>query len=360
MKILFEGGWWDNGPVSNRQVVRELVLAWSESFPDDEVFVLVPDSAAESARQTLPETTGIVTTRLRQQGLIAMFATGLANRRVGADAVLTQNFAPVVGKTRATVLLHDRLFISNPEWFTWLEQRYFDVMTRSLRRAKNIVATSATEAEAIVASGLADHVESIGLAPGSELLGATESNPGIEVEDGRFWLAVGRLNVRKNLEFAIRSGVEAGVISPDCPLVVVGAADGKSTALGTLSGLVDEGSLRFTGHVAPGELVWLYRRARGLFFMSRGEGFGLPPLEALHFGCPPVVSDIPVMREITGNSAVYVPLDDVEGASRLLATLTPESLRSSAAQAGRFAAESYSWPQTVQRLRRAMVEGPDR
>ena len=44
--------------------------------------------------------------------------------------------------------------------------------------------------------------------------------------------------------------------------------------------------------------------------MSLDEGFGIPVLEALHFGAPVVVSDIPVFREILGDRATFVsPLD---------------------------------------------------
>ena len=44
----------------------------------------------------------------------------------------------------------------------------------------------------------------------------------------------------------------------------------------------------------------------------------MPALEALACGVPVVVSDIPVLREITGGLAQYVPVGDVEA---LAATL---------------------------------------
>ncbi|MFW1401537.1 glycosyltransferase, partial [Vibrio parahaemolyticus] len=52
------------------------------------------------------------------------------------------------------------------------------------------------------------------------------------------------------------------------------------------------------GYVSDGELAWLYGNCRAFLFFSRGEGFGLPPLEALLAGAEVVASDIPVMREI--------------------------------------------------------------
>jgi glycosyltransferase involved in cell wall biosynthesis len=45
-------------------------------------------------------------------------------------------------------------------------------------------------------------------------------------------------------------------------------------------------------------LVELYRACSGVLVASRGEGFGLPILEAAQFGKPILVRDIPVFREI--------------------------------------------------------------
>ena len=48
------------------------------------------------------------------------------------------------------------------------------------------------------------------------------------------------------------------------------------------------------------------------------EGFGLPPLEALARGCPVICSDIPVFREILGNTPHYFNPLDVEALQQLL------------------------------------------
>jgi len=53
----------------------------------------------------------------------------------------------------------------------------------------------------------------------------------------------------------------------------------------------------------------LYAHASGLLFLSKGEGFGLPLVEAAHHGIPIICSDIPVFREIAKNFATYVSTD---------------------------------------------------
>ena len=58
------------------------------------------------------------------------------------------------------------------------------------------------------------------------------------------------------------------------------------------------------------EIAHLYRNATALLLISKGEGFGLPLVEAAHYGTPIICSDIPVFREVAGKHATYVGFDD--------------------------------------------------
>ena len=55
----------------------------------------------------------------------------------------------------------------------------------------------------------------------------------------------------------------------------------------------------------------VYRRATVLLQPSEAEGFGLPVAEAMARGCPVVASDIPVLREIGGEGAIYCEAGNV-------------------------------------------------
>jgi glycosyltransferase involved in cell wall biosynthesis len=97
--------------------------------------------------------------------------------------------------------------------------------------------------------------------------------------------------------------------------VVVGSAE-FSGAGARLPEAVDDyvrsGRLVFLGRISDGELRWMYERAVCLVFLSRDEGFGLPPVEAMQFGTPVLVSDIPVMREVVGSQGAYVSPDSAQ------------------------------------------------
>jgi glycosyltransferase involved in cell wall biosynthesis len=58
-------------------------------------------------------------------------------------------------------------------------------------------------------------------------------------------------------------------------------------------------------------LASVYRRAALVLQPSRREGFGLPLIEALACGTPVVATDLPALREVGGEAAIYCPEGDV-------------------------------------------------
>jgi glycosyltransferase involved in cell wall biosynthesis len=66
----------------------------------------------------------------------------------------------------------------------------------------------------------------------------------------------------------------------------------------------------------------LHERAAALAFVSRFEGFGIPPIEAMLAGTPVLASSHPVVREVVGDAALTVDESDPEaiaaGIERLL------------------------------------------
>lgn len=40
---------------------------------------------------------------------------------------------------------------------------------------------------------------------------------------------------------------------------------------------------------------------------SKGEGFGVPLIEAAYFNMPMLIRDVPAIREIAGNTTNYFP-----------------------------------------------------
>jgi glycosyltransferase involved in cell wall biosynthesis len=99
-------------------------------------------------------------------------------------------------------------------------------------------------------------------------------------------------------------------------------------------------------------LAALYRRAALVLQPSEAEGFGLPLAEAMACAAPLLVSDLPVLREVAGDAAVYRPVGDVpawvEAALALLDDPThPSDARR---QAGLVRSALFRWEAHAERL----------
>lgn len=69
---------------------------------------------------------------------------------------------------------------------------------------------------------------------------------------------------------------------------------------------------KFAGFAKDYELVKFYQQARLNLLLSRDEGFGFSYLEAASQMCPSVLSDIPVLREISdGKGAIFAKPQDL-------------------------------------------------
>lgn len=348
MRVLFDGFWWEGGPVSGKVVLREMVHAWLREHPQDDLVLAVPAHDVETVRAQVPADVEVVGLRSRPQALAAALELPIVARRLRPDITIVQNYTPVVG--RSAVFIHDVLFKTNPEWFTRLERIYFSPMTVLARRASAVFTSSATEARRIERCAPAlGTVAPVGLAVASSLKAQTPTPPAGVEPDQRFLLSVCRLNIRKNLQTAIAAALDAEHVTADCPLLVVGELEGKAAAqTPEVRRAVETGVVRFLGTVTEAELRWLYERAALFVFLSLGEGFGLPPVEALDFGCPVLASDLPIFRETLGDGAVFAPAMDVRAAAEVMDAAAAGTLSLPATP------RPYSWGESV-RLMRATV-----
>ena len=131
-----------------------------------------------------------------------------------------------------------------------------------------------------------------------------------------------RLTPRKNVELALRALARVRETFPSARLVVTGPLGphnpanmdylARLTALRAELGLAD--AAHFLAHLAdvylPDAVIAdFYRLADALLLPSREEGFGIPMLEAAYSHLPVFCADIPPLRELGGEEAVYFSPD---------------------------------------------------
>jgi glycosyltransferase involved in cell wall biosynthesis len=123
-------------------------------------------------------------------------------------------------------------------------------------------------------------------------------------------LHVGSCIPRKRIDVLL--DVFAGVRArrPDLRLVKVGGPWTAEQAAQIERLAVGPAILAFRD-LSRRQIAELYRNAAVVLLPSEAEGFGLPVIEALACGAAVLASDLPVLREVAGASAVYCPVGDV-------------------------------------------------
>jgi glycosyltransferase involved in cell wall biosynthesis len=174
---------------------------------------------------------------------------------------------------------------------------------------------------------------------------------------GDYFLFVGTLQPAKNLAGAIRA---FAIFSEKYDkarhrLMVVGANGwGRNDYDALIRELGMEKRISFAGYISDDELDRLYAGCKGLILMSLYEGFGIPPLEALSWNKPSIVSNLSSLPGVVGRTGIQVdPLNYEQGAIAIrdIAEAPDRYLQGRDEQLAKFAAE-------LQALKfRAILEG---
>lgn len=121
-----------------------------------------------------------------------------------------------------------------------------------------------------------------------------------EVIESPYILYVGNAYPHKNLNTLIKAFKKAG--KDNEKLVLVGK---KNYFYQRLQEEFNDKSIVLFGEASDEELSSLYANAKAFVMPSLMEGFGLPPLEAMANGCFVIASDIPALREVCSDSAMF-------------------------------------------------------
>lgn len=156
-----------------------------------------------------------------------------------------------------------------------------------------------------------------------------------------YFIYTGNAYPHKNLERLIEA-----IVLMDGKLKIVSA---RSAFLERLEQVVKNKNanknIEVLGFVEDSKLEKLYREAVAFVFPTLEEGFGLPPMEAINAGTLAVVSDIPVLREVYGDSVFYFDPKDVNSIKRSLERVSAMSIedRQKKIKSSQKFLKKYSW-----------------
>lgn len=238
--------------------------------------------------------------------------------------------------------LHDITYIRYPNNFSWLFRNTYRILVPlMLKTSKRIITVSQFSKSEIcsyynldkklldvVYNGVDDNFK-------DNTVSRSNSSP--------YFLAVSSLSENKNLSRLIEAFNQIEI--DNLKLLIVGGIDTlRFKNIIDLDILKNNKRIVFKGRVPDEELKSLYHNAIAFIFPSLYEGFGIPPLEAQLSNCPVILSDIPPLKEIYGNSVLYCnPNSITDIKERMIHMISNTKLRESLVENGRVNAGKYTW-----------------
>ena len=133
---------------------------------------------------------------------------------------------------------------------------------------------------------------------------------GLGIEKGKYILGMCRFVPEKNLHHLIEAFVKTN--HEDCKLVLAGDTDFEDDYSRRLKKMAKGNGVVLTGFIKGKKLHSLLSHCRGYCLPSSHEGLPISLLEAMSYGAPVVVRDIPANLEVGLDKDVYFPVGDVE------------------------------------------------
>ena len=272
--------------------------------------------------------------------------------------------APIRLHCPVALTIHDLSFFAHPEWFGRREGLRRRLLTRLAARRAAVVLTDTEFSQSEIRRHLRLPAPRIRVVtPGAGRPARLEAMAPMHEEARQtpprepLVLYVGSVFNRRRVPDLISAFPLVLARVPEARLEIIGENRTYPTqdleALRQASGAGDH--IRIRSYVPDAELARALRQASVFAFLSEYEGFGLPPLEALASGIPPVLLDTAVAREVCGVAARYVPPGDVPAiASALVDLLENPAAREAVLNAASGVLSRYSWPAAARQTMEAL------
>lgn len=275
----------------------------------------------------------------------------------------TSNTAPLRGKCRLFLTLHDIIFLeknyllskkggSSYQRFGNFYRRF--IAPRAAQKAEVIFTVSNYQRE-VISKRLklpADKIQVVynGVSPAfferSDALTRQEIQEYYQLPQ-RYLFFLGNKEPRKNLTGVLKAyALELASFPMATPTLVIKGIE-EEYLYKTLNELKLPHlypSIKLIGYIKSEHLPTIYQMAEMLLFPSFSEGFGIPIIEAMASGIPVITSNVTSMPEVAGDAALLVsPSAPEELAAAIRKLLSDDGLRQSLVEKGKERAQPFTW-----------------
>ncbi len=242
-----------------------------------------------------------------------------------ADAVIFSNFVnlPSVLNIPSILVIHDLCYEEVPEYVSEKNRLYLQKnVPRSIKRS-DLVVTISEESKKKIIQFYKTPKEKIIITtiPPFTPSGLKKAEKPYKKD---FILFISTLEPRKNVVNLVKAYESSDSdIRDNYSLVLAGGMGWyMEEDMKYISDLQSKGlDILTPGYISDKERHNLYCNASIFAFPSHYEGFGMPILEAMHYGIPTVVSDIPVFHEVADDATIYFDKDNPESIAKSISNV---------------------------------------
>jgi glycosyltransferase involved in cell wall biosynthesis len=275
-------------------------------------------------------------------------------QQVNADVIHMPHYSMPLRPGRPTVVtVHDITFFTEPEQHGAVSGMFFKsaIRTATRRATRLLVPSNATRDELVRVLGVdASRIDVAYHGVDHRLFHRPEPRQVASVSErlglhGKPYIAfLGSLEPRKNVAALITGWAGAVADIADPPALVLGGSGGWSAEVdAAVSAVPPHLRLCRPGYLPFTELPGFLGGALVAAFPSRGEGFGLPVLEAMACGAPVLTTNCMSLPEVGGDAVAYTEPDAESIKVALRALLDDPEKRASLGVAGHARAQAFTW-----------------
>ncbi|MEO7124052.1 MAG: glycosyltransferase family 1 protein [Lacisediminihabitans sp.] len=347
----------------SEELTRQLIATAPAGCEVAGIVSASPEQDYDEIQTLLPGLTTLYKTALDRKQLSVAWQRGFT-RLPGTGMLHAPSLLAPLGKhdrlnnagDQVVVTVHDTIPWSHPESLSSRRVSWYRTMVKRAHKYADavVVPTHAVAVQLADIHDFGDRIRVIGGAVSSRL--TVPIDPDVRAQrmelPERYVMSVGSLDPRKGISALMRAMTDPALA--DVPLLIAGVPALDVHAAALEAGLA-EGRVQGLGILADADLAVALDRASVFVFPSLAEGFGLPVIEAFHFGTPVVHSDDPAVVEVAAGAGVTVEREDAEGYPHRLADAIRSVLDDSAlAQRLRFSgldrAKTFSWRDSAEKV----------
>jgi glycosyltransferase involved in cell wall biosynthesis len=178
---------------------------------------------------------------------------------------------------------------------------------------------------------------------GASNLTGVAREPCAGLDSGGFLFHLSRMSPSKNIPALLA----LAAVWPEQVFVLAGPASEASRAVQAEVAARALTNVKVLMDLSEGQKAWLFANCRAFLFPSITEGFGLPPIEAMHFGKPVFLSRLTSLPEVGGDAAFYFDHFDPAAMRRAVEAGLARAADSGHSAAVRVQAARFDWDDTA-------------